>query len=144
MNKRCLLLAILSVISLPLTAQVGIGTTTPNSMLDVRGSMSTSYRNFTTSTAITGTDNTVVFTGTTASAVTLPTAVGITGRVYWIKNASTTVPTPNLFVQTTLSQTIDGNSSWTLDEANEVIKVISNGANWYILTQNVAIPGSGT
>jgi hypothetical protein len=144
MNKRCLLLAILGVISLPLTAQVGIGTTTPNSMLDVRGSMSTSYRNFITSTAITGTDNTVVFTGTTASAVTLPTAVGITGRVYWIKNASTTVPTPNLIVQTTLSQTIDGNSSWTLDEANEVIKVISNGANWYILTQNVAIPGSAT
>jgi hypothetical protein len=144
MKKLCMLLAIQGVCSLPLSAQVGIGTTTPNSMLDVHGSMSTSFRTFTTATSITGTDHTVVFTGTAAATATLPTAAGITGRIYWIKNASTTVPTPILTVATTSSQTIDGAASWLLDEANETIKLISNGTNWLVLSQNVAIPGSGS
>jgi hypothetical protein len=144
MNKLCMLLAIQGVFSLPIMAQVGIGTTTPNSMLDVHGSMSNNFRTFSTTTSITGTDHTVVFTGTAATTVTLPTATGITGRVYWIKNASTTVPTPTLTVATTSSQTIDGATTWLLNEANEVIKVISNGTNWLVLSQNVAIPGSST
>jgi hypothetical protein len=106
--------------------------------------MSANYRSFTSTITISGTDNTVVFTGTSATAVVLPTAVGITGRTYWIKNASTTLPTPSLTVQTTSSQTIDGNANWILDEANEVIEVVSNGTNWYIMMQNVAIPGTST
>ena len=145
MNKLCMLLAIQGVCSLSLTAQVGIGTTTPNSMLDVHGSMSTNFRTFATATtSISGTDHTVVFTGTAAATATLPTAAGVTGRIYWIKNASATLPTPTLTVATTSSQTIDGAASWLLDEANEVIKLISNGTNWLVLSQNVAIPGSST
>jgi len=144
MNRFFMLLSISCACSVAALAQVGIGTTTPNSMLDVRGSMSTNYRSFTTTTTITGTDNMVVFTGTAATSVALPTAVGITGREYWIKNASTTSPTPVLTVSTTSSQTIDGNNSWTLDEANEVIRVISNGANWYVMNQDVAIPSTST
>jgi hypothetical protein len=144
MSKLCSTISItLIVIGLPAFAQVGIGTTSPNSMLDVRGSMSSNYRAFTSATTIAATDNTVVFTGTSATTVTLPTAVGIDGREYWIKNASTTVPTPVLTVATTSSQTIDGNASWTLTVANEVIRVISNGANWYVMNQDVASPNAG-
>lgn len=125
-------------------AQVGIGTTTPNSMLDVRGSLSASNRSFTASTTAAATDNSLVFTGTTAATVTLPTSVGCTGRVYWIKNASTSATTPVLTVNTTGGQTIDGNSNWTLDEPNESIRVVSDGANWYILSQNVAVAKTAT
>jgi Chaperone of endosialidase len=125
-------------------AQVGIGTTTPNSMLDVRGSLSTNYRTFTASTAAALTDNTLVFTGTISVTVTLPTAVGITGRNYWIKNASTTLPVPGVTIGTTSGQTIDGNANWLLDEAFEAVRVVSDGSNWYVLNQDVVVPKTAT
>ena len=120
-------------------AQLGIGTTTPNSTLDVRGSLSTSYRAFTGNTTATATDNLLVFTGTTASTVTLPTAVGCDGRTYMIKNASTTGPTPVLSIATSASQTIDAAASWSLTSANETITLVSNGANWNVSAQS--LPG---
>ena len=95
-------------------AQVGVGTVTPNSTLDVRGSVSTNYRAFTASTTATATDNLLVFTGTSAATLTLPTAVGCDGRSYMIKNASTTGPVPVLTIATTSFQTIDGAASWTV------------------------------
>ena len=124
-------------------AQVGVGTVTPNSTLDVRGSMSTNYRSFTVNTSATATDNLLVFTGTTAVTVTLPTAVGCDGRSYMIKNASTTGPTPVVTIATTAAQTIDGAGSWTLSSAYETITLISNGANWHITAQSLP-GGSGT
>ncbi len=131
----CLLFSVLHV-----TAQVGIGTTTPNSMLDVRGSLSFNYRSFTTTITALGTDNTLVFEGTVARTLTLPTAVGCAGRFYWIKNASLIIPTPALTIITTGGQTLDGNASWLLDEPQETIRVVSDGSNWYILNQDVINP----
>ncbi len=125
-------------------AQVGIGTTTPNSTLDVRGSLSVNYRSFTTAITALATDNTLVFEGTVARVLTLPTAVGCTGRIYWIKNASNTLPTPVLTVATTGGQTLDGNVSWLLDEPDESIRVVSDGSNWYVLNQDVIVPKTGT
>ena len=46
MKNRIVLLALL-IVSLPVFAQVGIGTTTPNSTLDVRGALSLNFRTFT-------------------------------------------------------------------------------------------------
>lgn len=120
-------------------AQVGVGTTTPNSTLDVRGSLSTSYRAFTTNTTAAATDNLLVFTGTSAATITLPTAVGCDGRSYLVKNASTTGPTPVLTIATTSAQTIDGAGSWSLTSANETVTLISNGANWQVTAQS--LPG---
>lgn len=144
MKKSTAILAGLMAIKIGSFAQVGIGTTSPNSMLDVRGSFSANYRTVAGSTAISATDNSIVFTGVSAATLTLPTAIGIDGRVYWIKNASTAVTTPVLTINTTAGQTIDYNSSWTLDEPNEIIRVVSDGANWYVLNQDVAVPKTGT
>ncbi len=119
-------------------AQIGIGTATPHSTMDVRGSVALNYRSFTANTSITSTDNILVFTGTAAATATLPTAVGCTGRKYTIKNAATAAPV--ITVATTSAQTIDGLAFWTLDETNETIEVISNGSNWIISNQNQ--PGS--
>jgi len=61
--------------------------------------------------------------------ITLPTAVGITGRTYIIKsNMNVGV---SLTVDTTSSQTIDGAATKTLSRY-EAIQVISNGNNWEI------------
>lgn len=134
---------VIMVSAIQLQGQVGIGTTTPNSTLDVQGSLATGYRTVTASSSATVTDHIMVYTGTVAATLTLPTAVGITGRSYIIKNASTTVPTPNLTINTTSSQTIDGLTTWVLNEINETIIVISNGASWYISSESLPT-GSGT
>ena len=63
--------------------------------------------------------------------ITLPTAVGITGRVYNIKNsaAGTTIT-----LKTTSAQTIDGSASGVLTVLYlNNAQVQSNGANWIIL-----------
>src|SRR5882724_3321190 len=125
-------------------AQVGIGTLTPNSTLDIRGSLAANYRSFAASTTATATDNTLIYTGTLAATVTLPTAVTCTGRIYWIKNASTAAATPILTISTTGGQTIDGNANWILDEPNEIVRFVSDGSNWYVLSQDVAVPKTST
>jgi hypothetical protein len=64
--------------------------------------------------------------------VTLPTAVGITGRIYNIKNSGTGTIT----IATTSSQTIDGASTITMDgsvKRYQTITVQSNGSNWIII-----------
>ncbi len=119
--------------------QIGFGTTTPNSTLQVAGATAINLRAFTGNTTAATTDYTLVFTGATAATVTLPDATGCTGRVYWIKNASTTVPTPVLTIATTSSQTLDGNAGWVLDEPNEAVRVLSSGANWYVQNQDVPV-----
>ena len=117
-------------------SQVGIGTTSPNSMLDVRGAMSLSYRSFTGNTTIGNNDNTIVFTGSSDATATLPEAGTCTGRIYRIKNASTENVTPVLTILTCSGQVIDGiTSGWTLDEANEAVTLVSNGTGWYISSQ---------
>jgi hypothetical protein len=119
-------------------AQVGIGTVSPLSTLDVRGSFSGNYRSFTGNTSASSTDYTLTFTGTTASSVTLPDATGCTGRVYLIKNASTSGVTPLVTVITTSSQTIDGISSYLLDQRYEGVMLTSNGTNWNVSAQNAS------
>ncbi|MGC4036100.1 MAG: hypothetical protein QM764_09075 [Chitinophagaceae bacterium] len=116
-----------------LMAQLGVGTTSPTSTIDVRGSVATAYKSFTANTTSTSSDDFLVFTGTTAATLTLPTASGCTGREYWVKNASSNISL--LTIATTSSQTIDGLSSWTLDEANETVRLVSNGSNWYVAVQ---------
>ena len=130
MKKLCVLL--LCVYASVTYAQIGIGTTSPTSTLDVRGSLALYSRSFTSSTTAASTDNTLLFTGTTASTVTLPDATACAGRVYSIKNASGTTPLPVLTVATTSSQTIDGSSSWLLTNSKSVLTVISDGSNWNV------------
>jgi hypothetical protein len=124
-----------AVLALQAQAQVGIGTVSPNSMLDLRGSFAPIYRSFTSATALTGTDYTLVFTGTSAATATLPDATTCPGRIYGIKNFSSTLPTPALTVATVSSQQIDGLSTWQMNQADQSLMVISDGNNWEVFNQ---------
>ena len=136
MTKRInSIIAIIMLTNSCLNAQVGIGTTSPNSTLDVRGSLSVSYRAFSSATSAAISDNTLVFTGTSAATLTLPDATACTGRVYRVKNVSSN--TSVLTIATTSAQTIDGLTTWTLGDANETVGLVSNGTNWYVSTQVV-------
>lgn len=64
-----------------------------------------------------------------AITVTLPTAIGLPGRIYNIKNTSAGTVT----IATTSSQTIDGSTTRTMTTANEVVTVQSNNANWLVI-----------
>jgi hypothetical protein len=74
--------------------------------------------------------NTHEFVEVTASGknITLPTAVGISGKSFLINNSSTGLTT----ILTTNSQTINGETSQIL-YPDDTIWVISNGANWRII-----------
>ena len=130
--KHCYLITLHLLLTAALHAQVGIGTTSPNSTLDVRGSLSATARSFTTTTTIATTDHTLVFTGPAPTTATLPDASACPGRIYCIKNFSATTPTPVLTVATVSSQKIDGNAGWSLDEPNETVTLISDGSNWEV------------
>jgi hypothetical protein len=108
------------------TGYVGIGTTTPNSTIQDSGSIAYNVVTKTANYTCGATDNFVICT-TNTFTVTLPTAVGITGRVYVIKGGT---PAKTITVATTSSQTIDGGATQTISGVG-VVRVISNGANWY-------------
>lgn len=137
--KNHLLLSVALLALITTSAQVGVGTTSPNSTLDVRGSLSGNTQVFTTAYTATGTDYNLIFTGTTAATLTLPTAVGITGRMYCIKNASSNIST--LTIATTSSQTIDGASTATLNNSYQTLSVVSDGSNWYIVGYGLPLGG---
>lgn len=71
-----------------------------------------------------------VTTGASAITITLPTAVGVTGRTYTIKKVDSGAG--NVIIATTSSQTIDGGTTYTLGNQYTGITVVSNGTNWDI------------
>ncbi len=115
-------------------AQVGVGTVSPNSTLDVNGSMSMPIRSGTTAYTLTSSDYTYLTNNSVANAanVTLPTAVGIEGRIYIIKNTGT----GRQNVLTTGTETIEGATSYAPPFFSPAYTIIvqSDGANWWILS----------
>lgn len=92
---------------------------------------SSAYAAKATSYTLTATDNVIEVTAT-GQTMTLPTAVGISGTEYCIKlTASGTVT-----VATTSSQTIDGQTTYTLSAQYKYVTVKSNNANWIIIGNN--------
>ena len=140
-KNKDILLIILPIVffllgSFIISAQVGIGTMTPNSTLEVGGSMGQKITTVTASTTLDATHNIVICNnGSTAITITLPTAVGITGRVYTIKREDSSTAT--VTIATTLSQKID----WTattllLTNQKEAVTVVSDGSNWKKMASN--------
>ncbi len=121
-----------------------MGTVSPNSILDLRGSFAPIYRSFTGATALTASDHTLVFTGSGAATATLPDATTCPGRIYRIKNFSATKPTPVLTVTTVSSQQIDGSASRLMDEPNETLLLVSDGSGWEIFNQDVPVTGTSS
>ena len=140
--KKLLLPILMTACSAAIHAQVGIGTTSPSSTLDVRGSMSLNFRVVSGSGSLSASDNTVSFTGTSLSTLTLPDAISCAGRAYWIKNSSSNSST--LIIATSGAQTIDGLSSWSLTQTNKVVRFISNGSNWLVAAESLPGNSSGT
>ena len=102
---------------------VGVGTSTPNSKLHNTGSDAMAYTS--TSSNLVLSEHYVVAVSATAT-ITLPSAIGIAGRVYKIKSMFSGTVT----IATTSSQTIDDASPVSITTQYQVITVMSDGANW--------------
>ncbi len=114
-----------------ITAKVGVGdqNNAPNSTLDVKGSVTLDYK---AGGTILLTDAHYTYNCTSTGPIQLPSAVGITGRIYIIKLTAS----GSISVQTSLSQTIDGATNYTLSAQWKYVQVQSDGANWIIIGQN--------
>ena len=66
---------------------------------------------------------------TNTFTITLPTAVGIQGKRYYVKNSGTGVIT----IACNGAETIDGETTRVLSVQYQCILLVSNGASWLIL-----------
>ena len=96
------------------------------------GSSTRTIGTYSTTSNIT-TDVALAYTNTSSLTLYLPTAVGITGSEYTIKDRSGNAKVNNIIVSGTSSQTIDGSSTYTMRLNYESITVISDGLSWWII-----------
>ena len=81
---------------------------------------------------LTASHYTVLCNATAATfTITLPTAIGISGRIYNIKKIDSTGNA--VTVDANASETIDGDLTKSLNLQNESITIQSNGTSWYII-----------
>jgi hypothetical protein len=100
--------------------------------LSLLGALTTALSTKTTTYTITVADSVILADATSAAfTVNLPTAVGITGRQYTIKKIDVSANAVTL--DGNGSQTIDGATTRVLSTQYESVKVISDGANWFIV-----------
>ena len=105
----------------------GFGTEIPTSTLHNAGSLTVFYRAIQALRTLDATDYVVDCTGNTFT-VTLPTAIGITGRIYNIKNTGTGIIT----VDCDGIETIDDELTQVISQWENIV-IISTGINWIIL-----------
>jgi hypothetical protein len=116
------------------SGNVGVGTATPASTLDIQGSLGYQVTTITAATTLDNTHNVVLCTGG-GYIVTLPPAAANTGRTYYIKNINSDGST--IFIDGHGIQTIDGNIGYALDAYQAVVRIASDGANWYVIDQTI-------
>ena len=121
---------------------IGIGTSTPTTMLNIDGPIATAISTKTSNYTITSTDSTILANASSASVViTLPAVADCTGRIYIVK--CTAKGEGNAVnVASNGSETIDGSTNDVILEAFGVVTLQSDGAGWYKIAEIVP-PGPG-
>ncbi|MEA9985653.1 right-handed parallel beta-helix repeat-containing protein [Subtercola sp. RTI3] len=106
------------------------GSASATSSLQTLGSFASNVLIVTAATTLDVTYFTLLSNSSSPLTHTLPTAVGITGRIYSIKNINTGIVT----IATTSSQTIEGATTFLLSAQYAFAIVQSDGANWQIIS----------
>lgn len=120
-----------------LTQGTGISVTNASGAITIANSNTLFWSSKTAAYTITSSDF-IVFASAASGAysVTLPTAVGASGKNYIIKKIDNSANV--VTVATTSSQTIDGQPNYLLSLQWNGVNVVSDGVNWLILG---VIPG---
>ena len=120
------------------SGNVGVGTASPASTLDIQGSLGYKYNTITAATTLAQTHN-VVLCNTGPYTVTLPAAAGNAGKTYYIKNID--AQGDIITIDGNASETIDGNTTYLLNVSNHALRIICDGSNWYVLEETYKISG---
>jgi len=111
---------------------VGIGTITPNSTFQGTGSFSLDISTQTVAAyTATASDYTILCNRGSAMTINLPSAVGITGRIYVIKKISGA--SADVTIDANGTETIDGALTQLIGTQYSKITIQSNNANWFII-----------
>lgn len=71
-----------------------------------------------------------------AFTITLPTAVGISGKYFFIKKTDSDY-TKAVTIDGNGSETIDGSTTTTLNTQGETLKIVSDGSNWFVVDRYI-------
>ncbi len=114
--------------------KVGIGTITPGTTLDVNGSISAKAANVTAKTYPVATTDFSIFANAVSNdiSIDLPLASVATGRVLFIKRIDKTSNT--VAVTGSSTNTVEGKTSISLSSQYSSLTLISNGSEWFILS----------
>ncbi len=111
---------------------LGVGTSTPNSTMDVRGSVSKAFSVKTTNYTLTDLDYSLFVNANSGSiTISLPAASTCAGRVYVVKKIDSS--SNNVVLDADGSELIDSISSFTLIVQNQSVTVQSDGSGWWII-----------
>lgn len=84
---------------------------------------------------LTASDSVVLCSASSAAfTVTLPSAVGLTGHMFYIKKTDSSLN--GVTIDGSGSQTIDGAATYVLRTQYECIQITSDGSNWVIVESN--------
>jgi hypothetical protein len=126
--------------TLSTAAQTNVTSLGTLTALTLAGPFTQPLRTETGNYTLTTTDERLLSNPSSGTAtITLPTAVGLSGRSYFIKRVST-VPGARVVVATTSSQTIDGTLTRELFAADAWMRVVSNGTNWVVEDYEDKVP----
>ncbi len=107
------------------------GTLVRKGYFKVNGSIATALASKTAAYTLTATDSVILADATsTTFTVTLPSAVGIVGRQYTIKKIDSSA---NAVTIASASGTIDGATTKALSAQWQSARVVSDGANWFVV-----------
>jgi uncharacterized protein YdeI (BOF family) len=122
-------------------AQVGINTITPNSTLEINGSLSQKVETITATTTLGPENNTIVCNnGVTAITINLPSVSSpdCAGRIYTIKKGSMMSSTANVTIDGSGSQTIDGSETFLLSDDQGAVTIANDGTEWKIISDHLS------
>lgn len=122
-------------------AQVGINTITPNSTLEINGSLSQKVEMITATTTLGPDNNTIVCNnGVTAITIYLPSVSSpdCAGRIYTIKKGSMMSSTANVTIDGSGSQTIDGSETFLLSDDQGAVTIANDGTEWKIISDHLS------
>jgi uncharacterized protein YdeI (BOF family) len=120
---------------------VGINTITPNSTLEINGSLSQKVETITATTTLSSDNNTIVCNnGTTAITINLPsvTSPDCAGRIYTIKKGSMMSSTANVTIDGNGSETIDGATTFLLSDDQGAVTIANDGSEWKIISDHLS------